>query len=117
MFLRKRVILYFLLLGFPMGLGAGAVSWLEIPEIPLLRSFPLLTPSEEGLPEELPEDEPYLFASAFDQQESSWTLDFSQMHPLTVAAFSLLFCTGVLLAAEPHDESQEKKAEPADKQN
>lgn len=92
---KKRVVLYFVIMAFPMGLGAGAANWLQLPRIPLPRFSIGNAPHNEVTPEPLN-------ATPFTESPS-WIAhlpDFSAMHPLVVGSFSLLLCSGILLAAD-----------------
>lgn len=93
--IKKRVIPYFLLMAFPMGLGAGAASWLKLPKLPLPEVIAAWKITDE---KSTPEIE-----AAPAENEPEWSHrvpDFAAMHPLVVGAFSLLLCTGILLAAD-----------------
>ena len=89
--LRKRAVLYFLIMGFPIGLGAAAPSWLTLPRL-LPATTALISAADTNIEEsiELPID-----------SAQRWDFpDFGAIHPLVVGSFTLLFCTGVLLAAD-----------------
>lgn len=98
--IKKRVVLYFLIMAFPMGLGAGAANWIKLPRLPL-PEFSV----EEKVADAISPVEPLSTVSTTfpASSESDWSLtlpDFSAVHPLVVGAFSLLLCTGILLAAD-----------------
>lgn len=93
---RKRAILYFLLMGFPVGLGAGATSWIHLPV--------LIRQAEEQAPVSAvgePVDTPTSLLSGEEPETPLPLPDLAKIHPLVVGAFCLLFCMGVLIAAEP----------------
>lgn len=98
--IKKRVVPYFLIMAFPMGLGAGAASWIKLPRLPLPEFH-----VEEKVTEAISPVEPVSTLSTTfttsNESDGSLTLpDFSAVHPLVVGAFSLLLCTGILLAAD-----------------
>lgn len=107
--IKKRVVPYFLLMAFPMGLGAGAASWIKLPRLPQ-PEFAF----EEKNAEAISPVEPVSTFSSDDitSSEADWSLnlpDFSKVHPLVVGSFSLLLCAGILLAADkPTTEKPEK---------
>jgi hypothetical protein len=90
--LKKRVVLYFLIMGFPIGLGAGAPSWFKLPQL-----APAVSTSVESL---VPIEESHAGESVHCDAQTNLP-DFGAIHPLVVGAFTLLFCSGVLLAADP----------------
>jgi hypothetical protein len=90
--LKKRAILYFLVIAFPMGLGAGASTWLSLPIINLSIVKPeasLDSVADNSSPEITIETEP-----------KTHFPDFGAIHPLVVGTFTLLFCAGILIAAD-----------------
>lgn len=91
--IKKRAIPYFLLMAFPMGIGAGAANWISLPRIPLPQVFSSAT--EESPVQEVVPIQGHMAANPFNSLP-----DFSAVHPLIVGALSLLICTGVLLAAD-----------------
>ncbi len=95
--LKKRAVIYFVVIAFPMGLGAGASTWLKLPMIHL----PALTAvvSQEA-DSQMAEPATSTVALSSGQESEIQLPDFGAMHPLVVGAFSLLFCTGILLAAD-----------------
>ena len=94
--LKKRAVLYFLIMGFPIGLGAGAPAWLKIPQLAPASS----TQVETVVPAE---DAPIDYSRHVHGQIN--LPDFSAIHPLVVGTFTLLFCCGLLLAADKPQKS------------
>jgi hypothetical protein len=92
--IKKRAILYFLVMAFPMGLGAGASTWLKLPRLPL-PNIGMVSRDAVDPPAELVATTP-----SSDAESVSRFPDFSAMHPLVVGSFSLLLCCGILLAAD-----------------
>jgi hypothetical protein len=90
--LKKRAIVYFLIMGFPIGLGAGAPSWLKLPQ---------LAPAISTPRESFPSQESVRVQESIDNGPGTHFPDFGVIHPLVVGSFTLLFCYGVLLAADP----------------
>jgi hypothetical protein len=81
-------------MAFPMGLGAGAASWLKLPQLPLPK---LAMPDAPAQVEAIEPVSP----PASDETNGMVNFpDFSAMHPLVVGSFSLLLCSGILLAAD-----------------
>jgi len=94
--LKKRAVLYFLIMGFPIGLGAGAPAWLKIPQLAPAKSTQIETILRA---EDAPVD-----LSWHDHRQINLP-DFSAIHPLVVGTFTLLSCCGVLLAADQPQKS------------
>ncbi len=98
--IKKRVVPYFLLMAFPMGLGAGAASWIKLPRLPL-PEFVFEEKNADAISPEEPVPTLSTNPSTSSEADSSLNLpDFSAVHPLVVGSFSLLLCAGILLAAD-----------------
>lgn len=100
--LRKRAAIYFLVIAFPMGLGAGASTWLKISPIKL-PALTIVPPTQNEAEEPQQKKSPRTSTAAdlsAEHEEEIRLPDFGVMHPLVVGSFSLLLCTGILLAAD-----------------
>jgi hypothetical protein len=95
--LKKRAFIYFVVIAFPMGLGAGASTWLKLPKIHLPDSRTVV--SEEVVMQKAEPVTTMCEPSAREATEIRLP-DFGAMHPLVVGLFSLLLCSGILLAAD-----------------
>jgi hypothetical protein len=111
--IKKRALIYFLIMGFPIGLGAGASTMLELPQLPMpkLNLAALnLSVAEQSTPDRAPND------PIVNETKASFALtNFGAIHPVVVGVFTLLACTGILLAADqPHSARPDKTTPPAE---
>lgn len=94
--LKKRAILYFLIMGFPIGLGVGIPSWVRIPRVFTTNAASVAAYENDA--------SVALTTAAVERVPPSRLPDFGAIHPIVVGSFTLLFCTGVLLSADRSSE-------------
>jgi hypothetical protein len=111
--IKKRALIYFLIMGFPIGLGAGASTMFELPKLPLPQlNLVVFHPNET---EQAPPARNTNDLIVNETKASFASPNFGAIHPLVVGVFTLLACTGILLAADqPHLTRPDKTTPPAE---
>lgn len=104
--IKKRAILYFAVIGFPMGIGAGATSWLELPELPkrlgVFDSPRTNLDEAQAAPAEVErEDSRVGEIGGVDAYSPSLELaDFGRVHPILVGTFTILMAAGLVIVTD-----------------